>query len=92
MERAKMRRYMRDYRGLTSEITYKLPDGRKLVSDIDGSAKVIDGGGNEMVPSPAELAALLVVAEMGVPGRGVDGTRLFRVQREEWKLAGYSSL
>jgi hypothetical protein len=45
----------------------RLPDGRRLVIEIDQPTKVIDVTGHEMAPSPSEIVALMAVSEMSFP-------------------------
>ncbi len=81
---------VRDYRQFTGETVHKLPDGRRLVMDLDRPAKVIDPEGNEMAPAPSEVNALLVLAEMPFPRKKTGGRRLISLhhEKDDWLLAG----
>jgi hypothetical protein len=47
-----------------NETVHALPDGRRLVMELDQPAKVIDLEGSEFTPSSSEVIALLVLARM----------------------------
>jgi hypothetical protein len=81
---------VRDYHLFARETVRRLPDGRRLVTDLDRPAKVIDLEGNEFAPSPSEVTALLALAGMTFPRKKADGKRLLRLERDEddWLLAG----
>ena len=70
-----------DYRAVAR--AYTLPDGRRLEIALDRRARVVDSAGDEMAPSPSELAALIAVTQMGFLKRGVDGKRRFRLGHED---------
>ena len=81
---------VRDWRPFTGETVHPLPDGRRLVTKLDRTAKVIDLEGNEIALSPSEVTALLALARMTFPRKKADGKRLVRLERDEddWPLAG----
>ncbi len=58
---------MRDYRGFAGGNVCKLPDGRRLVTDFNQPTKVVDTEGNEIAPSPSEIAALMVLSKISFP-------------------------
>jgi hypothetical protein len=60
-------RQMWDRRGLARESVRRLPDGRRLVTELDQPTKVVDIEGNEIAPSPSEIAALMAVSGMSFP-------------------------
>ena len=79
---------VRDWRPFTGETVHPLPDGRRLVTELDRPAKVIDAEGTEISPSPSELTALLAVAGMAFPKKAANGKRLFRLQiKDDWTVA-----
>ena len=80
---------VRDYRPFTGETVHRLPDGRHLVMDFEGSAKVIDLEGGEIAPSPSEVIALLALARLS-PRKKADQKGLQSLQNDEddWLLAG----
>jgi len=82
-------RQVRDYRPFTGETVHSLPDGRHLVMDFEGSAKVIDLEGGEIAPSPSEVIALLALARLS-PRKKADREMLHSPQHDEddWLLAG----
>ena len=83
-----MRQQVRNHRGFTTDTIYELPDGRRLVNEFDRPARVIDAAGNEMAPSPSELAALLAIAQMELPKKNANGKRLFRMtHNDDWRVA-----
>ena len=82
-------RHVRDYRPFTGETVHRLPDGRHLVMNFKGPAKVIDLDGNEMTPSPSEVIALLALARL-FPGKKANQKGPHNLQNvdDDWRLAG----
>ena len=82
-------RQVRDYRPFTGEAVHRLPDGRHLVMNFKGPAKVIDLEGNEMAPSPSEVIALLALARLSPGKKGSQkGLHNLRNDGDDWRLAG----
>jgi hypothetical protein len=57
----------RDYRGIMGKTMRKLPDGRRLFTQLDQPATIVDLEGHEIFVSSSELVALIAVSEMSFP-------------------------
>ena len=69
--------HVRNHGKFARECVRKLPDGRRLITELDQQTKVVDREGNEIMPSRSEIAALTAVSEMQFPGK-------FRL--EDWSI------
>jgi hypothetical protein len=58
---------MWDHQRLARENVRKLPDGRRLVTELNQPTKVVDTEGNQIAPSSSEIAALIAISEMSFP-------------------------
>ena len=59
--------HARDHGKFARECVRKLPDGRRLITELDQPTKVVDREGHEIAPSRSEIAALIAVSEMDFP-------------------------
>jgi hypothetical protein len=75
-----MRHHVRNCHQFAGGTVHGLPDGRRLVSEFNGTARVVDLDGNEMTPSLSEVAALTAIAGMAFPRKSAHGKKLLRLQ------------
>ena len=57
----------RDYRRVTMETVRTLPDGRRLFTQLNQPAIIMDLEGHEIEVSGSELVALTAITEMSFP-------------------------
>jgi hypothetical protein len=75
-----MRHQVQNCRRFAGGTVYRLPDGRRLVSEFNQPAKLIDAEGTEMAPSPSEVAALIAITVMAFPRKNTHGKKLLRME------------